>query len=262
MKKKLGDRIHRILVADLSLGNRTTTTDHAVVVTNPEFPLVPEANVVHSVRLPDGIAIRALLQEIEPKLVEAGTPWRHLLLDPGATPEGLGARLRESGFEPRPRIGAAYLSTPTAEPHPGVEVRGIAEKSAWAQFSALRRRIQAEGGRSGEELEQYAALARRRSLSSNVRFYLALLEFEPVGHIGLLSVGRTGMIVDLAVRADHRGTGIARTMIRKMVEQSRKLGHDLTCVVHDEQPQLARLVSGMGFDPGARFLSLLKSNRP
>lgn len=256
--KRLADRIHRMLVADLSLGNRTAATDHAVVVTNPEFPLVPEANLVHSVRLPRGISVQGLVEEVEPRLAASGTPWRHVVVDPGATPEGLGKQLEATGFRPHVRVGAAYLAAPTAEPNRKVEIRGIAEKSAWGQFSSLRRQIQADGGRSGEELEQYAALVRRRSLSSNIRFYLALQEFEPVGHVGLLSVGRTGLVVDLAVRTDRRGQGIGRAMLRKMVEQSRSLGHDLTCLLYDESERLESLVSRMGFEPGARFVSYLR----
>lgn len=260
--KNLSERIHRMLVADFSLGNRTAQSDHAVVVTNPEFPLVPEANLVHSVRLPEGAGVSGLLEDVEPRLAAARSPWRHVVVDPATQPPDLGQRLQEAGFTPQARVGAAYLSAPKDEPNPSVEVRGIAEKSAWARFRELRRRIQAAEGRSGEELDQYSTLARRRSLSSNVRFYLALLEFEPVGHVGLLSVGRTGMLVDLAVKPERRGMGLARAMILKMVEQSRSLGHDLTCVVHDDRENLARLLSGMGFEPSARFVSYLSRRDP
>ena len=253
--KKLVERIHRMLAADFSLGNRTTATEHAVVVSNPEFPLVPEANLVHSVRLAPGGKVGALLEEVDTLLAAAGTPWRHVVVDPFSRPEALGDLLAEKGFHARLRVGAAYVATPTADPHPGVAVRGIAEKSRWAQCSGLRRRIEAAGGRSGEELEQYAALARRRSLSSNVRFYLALEDFNPVGHVGLLSVGRTGMIVDLAVAPERRGSGIAQAMVGKMVERSRNLGHDLTCIVHDDVPGAADPLAGMGFEPSARFVS-------
>ena len=255
--KNLSERIHRMLAADFSLGNRTNQSDHAVVVTNPEFPLVPESNLVHSVRLPASVGLPGLLEEVEPRLAAVNTPWRHLVVDPATQPADLGERLEKAGFEPRARIGAAYLATPSAQPNTDVEVRGIAEKSGWARFSELRRHIQAAEGRAGEELAQYTTLARRRSVSSNVRFYLALLEFEPVGHVGLLSVGRTGMIVDLAVKEERRGMGLARGMIRKMVEQSRSLGHDLTCVVHEDREEPARLLAGMGFEPAARFVSYL-----
>jgi len=54
-----------------------------------------------------------------------------------------------------------YRSAPQVEGHARVEVRGIAEKSAWAQFSELRREILAAQGHCGEELDQMAALARR-----------------------------------------------------------------------------------------------------
>ena len=255
--KNLSERIHRLLAADFSLGNKSEPTDHAVVVTNPEFPLVPEANLVHSVRLQAGQSAGDLLREVEPKLSAVSTPWRHVVEDPFTRPEDLGALLAKAGYTARRRVGAAYLAAPEGEPHPRVEVRGIAEKSAWARFSELRREIQAAEGRSGQELEQYTALARRRSLSSNVRFFLAMVEFEPVGHVGLLSVGRSGMIVDLAVRPDHRGKGVARAMIARMVELSRGLGHDLTCTVHDDRPEPTRLLESMGFRPSTHFVSHL-----
>jgi ribosomal protein S18 acetylase RimI-like enzyme len=78
-------------------------------------------------------------------------------------------------------------------------------------------------------------------------------EFEPVGHVGLLSVGRTGMIVELAVSPEHKGRGIAREMVRKMVEQSRSLGHDLTCTVHEDDAETAARFTNMGFEPAVRF---------
>ena len=136
-----------------------------------------------------------------------------------------------------------------------LEVRAIAGKSSWAQLGDLRRSIHAAAGRAGEELAQYSARTRRRSLSSNVRYYLALRDFEPVGHVGLLSVGRTGMIVDLAVRPDLRGAGMGRTLIRRMVERSRGLGHDLTCIVYEDRPELHRLLKRAGFESSARFVS-------
>ena len=46
-------RIHRMLSTYLSLGNRAQADEGAVVVTNPEFPLLLQANLVHSVRLGD-----------------------------------------------------------------------------------------------------------------------------------------------------------------------------------------------------------------
>jgi ribosomal protein S18 acetylase RimI-like enzyme len=92
-----------------------------------------------------------------------------------------------------------------------------------------------------------------------VRYYLALLDFEPVGHIGLLSVGRTGMLVDLAVRPDRRRNGLARAMIRKMVEQSRSLGHDLFCVVHENRKDLNGLFQSMGFEPASTYTSYVSA---
>jgi predicted N-acetyltransferase YhbS len=255
--QKLAERIHRVLVADLSLGNRTLRTDHAVVVANPEFPLLPEANLVHSVRMAAATTADGLLEEVEPALAAARSPWRHVIVDPGTRPEGLGEMLQRAGFEARARVGAAYLSAPTADVDRKVVVRAIADASAWAEFRSLRRRIQAVEGRAAQELEQQATLARRRGGSSNMRFYLALTEFEPVGHVGLLSVGRTGLIVDLAVLPERRRKGTARAMIRRMVEQSRELGHDLTCVIHDDRPELAGLFAGQGFSPSARFISWL-----
>ena len=112
---------------------------------------------------------------------------------------------------------------------------------------------------AGEGLERVAEGARRRSVSSNVRYYLALLDFEPVGHIGLLSVGSTGMLVDLAVRPDRRRSGLARAMIRKMVEQSRSLGHDLFCVVHENRKDLNGLFQSMGFEPASTYTSYVSA---
>jgi len=257
----LVERLVRIVGTDASLGNRAQASPHAVVVTNAEFPLVPEANLVHSIRLPEGFGLGELLEDVEPRLAAAGTPWRHLIEEPLSRPDDLGERLGEAGFTARVRIAAVCTGEPQGIVHPTVDIRGIAVKSAWAAFSDLRRTLQAADGKSGEQLAQSAGIGRRRSLSSNVRYYLALLRFDPVGHIGLLSAGRTGMVVDIAVHPDRRGQGIGRAMLRAMAERSRHLGHDLTCTLHDDSPEAARLAASAGFEPVTRFVSHL-AGRP
>jgi GNAT superfamily N-acetyltransferase len=255
-------RIHRILSSYLSLGNRSEKAEGAVVVTNPEFPLLSEANLIHSVRLGQHQEPESFLGQTLARLREAGCRRSHVVVDPRTTPEDLGERLEAKGFTPRRWVGAAYTSAPQGEGHPRVEVRGIAEKSTWGQFSELRREILAAEGMAGEELDQLAALVRRRSLSSNVRYYLALLDFEPVGHIGLLSIGRTGMLVDLAVRPERRRSGLARALIRKMVEQSRTLGHDLSCLVHEEREDLCALFETSGFEPAYTYTAYTSDEPP
>jgi len=257
----LVERLVRIVATDTSLGNRAQTSPHAVVVTNAEFPLVAEANLVHSIRLPDGYGLGELLDDVEPRLAAAGTPWRHFIEDPLSRPDDLGRRLGEAGFSARVRIAAACTGQPHGRTHPTVEIRGIAVKSAWTAFNDLRRTLQAAEGKSGEQLDQSAGFGRRRSLSSNVRYYLALLRFDPVGHVGLLAAGRTGMVVDVAVHPDRRGQGIGRAMLRAMAERSRQLGHDLTCALHDDSPEAARLAASAGFEPVTRFVSHL-AGRP
>ena len=200
-------RIHRMLSTYLSLGNRAQAAEGAVVVTNPEFPLLVQANLVHSVRLGGHQDPAGFVEDAVSLLRAAGSRRPHVILDPDTRPEELGPLLENAAFKPHRWISQVYTSAPQTDGHPRVEVRGIAEKSAWGQFSELRREILAAQGHTGEELDQMAALARRRSLSSNVRYYLALLDFEPVGHIGLLSIGRTGMLLDLAVRPDRRRSG-------------------------------------------------------
>jgi ribosomal protein S18 acetylase RimI-like enzyme len=227
------------------------------VVTNAEFPLVAEANLVHSIRLPEGLGLGELLEDVEPQLAAAGTPWRHFIEDPLSRPDDLGRRLGEAGFSARVRIAAVSTGQPKGGAHPTVEIRGIAVKTAWAAFNDLRRTLQAAEGKSGEELDQAAGFGRRRSLSSNVRYYLALIRFDPVGHIGLLAAGRTGMVVDVAVHPERRGQGIGRAMLRAMAERSRHLGHDLTCTLHDDSPEAARLAASAGFEPVSRFVSHL-----
>jgi len=257
----LVERLVRIVGTDASLGNRAHPSPHAVVVTNAEFPLVAEANLVHSIRLPEGFGLGELLDDVEPQLAAAGTPWRHLIEDPLSRPADLGQRLGEAGFAARVRIAAVCTGEPQGGATPTLDIRGIAVKSAWAAFSDLRRTLQAADGKSGEQLDQSAGIGRRRSLSSNVRYYLALLRFDPVGHVGLLSAGRTGMVVDVAVHPDRRGQGIGRAMLRAMAERSRHLGHDLTCTLHDDAPEAARLAASAGFEPVARFVSHL-AGRP
>jgi ribosomal protein S18 acetylase RimI-like enzyme len=248
-------RIHRMLSTYLSLGNRVQAAEGAVVVTNPEFPLLLQANLVHSVRLGAHQDLARFVEDSISLLQAAGSRRPHVIVDPDTRPEELGRRLEAAAFQPQGWMSQVYTSAPQADGHAWVEVRGIAEKSGWGQFSELRRDILAAEGHTGEELDQLVALARRRSLSSNVRYYLALLDFKPVGHIGLLSIGRTGMLVDLAVRPERRRSGLARALIRKMVEQSRRLGHDLFCVVHENRDDLTSLFQSMGFEPASLYTS-------
>lgn len=250
-------RIHRMLSTYFSLGNRTETADGSVVVTNPEFPLLVEANLVHTVRLREEQDVESFIQESSGWLRQAGAPRSHVMIDPGTRPENLAKLLKKAKFQSSNWIAAIHQPGHKAEGHPRVEVRGIAEKSTWAQFSQLRREILAAEGHTGVELDQRAALVRRRSLSSNVRYYLALLDFDPVGHIGLVSIGSSGMLVDLAVRPDRRRSGLAQALIRKMVDHSRNLDHDMSCVVYEDREDLSKLFQSMGFEPAANYTSYI-----
>ena len=46
-----------------------------------------------------------------------------------------------------------------------------------------------------------------------------------------------------------------------MIEQSRGLGHDLFCVVHDHREDLAGLFESMGFETAAAYTSFLDARR-
>ena len=240
-----------------SLGNRTEAADGSVVVTNREFPLLVEANLVHTVRLREEQEVDDFIKDSSGWLRQAGAPRTHVMVDPETRPENLPTTLEKARFHASHWVATVHQPGNMADGHPRVEVRGIAEKSTWTQFSQLRREILAAEGHAGEELDQRSALVRRRSLSSNVRYYLALLDFEPVGHIGLVSIGRTGMLVDLAVRPDRRRSGLARALIRRMVEHSKSLGHDMVCAVHEQREDLSSLFQSMGFEPTATYTSYI-----
>ena len=68
--------------------------------------------------------------------------------------------------------------------------------------------------------------------------------------------------MDLAVRPERRRCGLARALIRKMVEQSRTLGHDLSCLVHEEREDLCALFDTAGFEPVSTYTSYVTDAAP
>jgi ribosomal-protein-alanine N-acetyltransferase len=80
--------------------------------------------------------------------------------------------------------------------------------------------------------------------------YVALLDTTVVGYIVTKQVEDEGHILDLAVRQEHRGQGIAKFLVAKGLEDMRQGGsrHVYLEVRLSNRPAI-RLYGGLGFRP-------------
>ena len=82
--------------------------------------------------------------------------------------------------------------------------------------------------------------------AQNTRFYVYLLEGEPLGYVGIYSVLDEGYVTNVAVKKDHRKKGIGSALISELLENEKDLSF-ITLEVRKSNEAAIKLYEKFGF---------------
>jgi hypothetical protein len=231
-------------------------TEGAFVVKTPRFVVVAGADgvwaSVQGVRLRDGEAPDAVA-EVRELLAPAGTRVVSWWLSERATPADAEEQLLAAGLEVVADdylLGGLLLTTPPPAAPEDVEVRRAGSAEDWATFRELQDSVFDNPPERRPTREQLLAEFPK---TSSVLFG-AWLDGELVG-AGAASPSSRGLLLwGGSVRADARGRGCYRALVRARWEEAVRLGTPaLTVSANDESGPVLR---GLGFENVLEFRRL------
>jgi len=83
---------------------------------------------------------------------------------------------------------------------------------------------------------------------ARARYYLAERDGEPAACCTLLGHGGVGQVEEVYTAAEHRGLGLASTVVRAAIAASRERGDDLVMILADADDWPQKLYERLGFE--------------
>jgi len=233
------DDVYRTSRAWAELGTECFSLPFGRVVTHPAFPAHHEGNCIWDVRLAPQEAARAF-QQVKTFFADRGLicfHWVAALEQPLAIladvlePEGYTLSVSQAmvlGYQ-TPVNDLPCLNMVSARSHP--ETYEAVFRLAGQRFSL-----------------NMAPIHLKRLYSPHYEVYTALLDGEPVGKIGLLTVGGVGRVKNVFVGGDYRRAGVASAMLSFIVDKCRQQGSHVVCLEVDaDNSQALRCYERFGF---------------
>ncbi len=232
------------------LGHRTVSTPFARIVTDPDNPLIWDANHADTVTAEAPEEIEAVLRALETHLGHA--PARVVHTD-SFTPEAFSARLALDGYVERPAVIQMELCG-EVQASRAADLRPVASEDDWAALKRLVTLDLAEGARTGGPIRDPAVasgmIANYRAKEDAYQFFLAIEGGEPAAYgARALAPGGAGMIEDLFTLPERRRRGLASGLVAALSHDLRSMGAScvfLGAVVGEEA---RRLYARLGFRP-------------
>jgi ribosomal protein S18 acetylase RimI-like enzyme len=190
----------------------------------------------------DGDGPRIAAEVIEFYLSRSCTPVAYV--DALSTPADLGKHLLAAGFVHTTQWDDAlmlYVGPDTGQAAAAVAelVTDDASRRAWTEI------VDEEASANQQSALQamyYAQLGDPR-----VRAYLVRVNDTAAAHCLLFSSGGIGRVETVRTRSSYRGRGLAATVVRRAVEDSLALEHQLTYIFAEDGGPAQRLYTRLGF---------------
>jgi ribosomal protein S18 acetylase RimI-like enzyme len=218
---------------------------------NESLPAIYDLNFLRVERVEDFTAEK-LASEAE--RLQRGLLHRRVNLPDEAAADRITAGFRELGWDSERHVVMVHRREPerSGRPTPVLEVR---EEDL---VSVRRRTLAVEPWATPLVLEQMLAARHLLDRALRVRRFAAAVDSELVAYCDLYSDGRTGQVEDVATVPECRNRGLATTLVSHAVEESRRLGHDLTFLVADAEDWPKELYAKLGFDVVGRYVPFVR----
>jgi ribosomal protein S18 acetylase RimI-like enzyme len=208
----------------------------------PTLPRVYYANHF-SVDLGADATAAELIDELEPIFAAAGLGHRKVSVD-----DELGARLtpefRRLGWKVEELLVMPHRGASPRIDTSSVDEVGLEElEPIWAEGMRASPEIQNE-----EEVRQLVAAQHRRRVAVDVRYFAARVDGRIASYCELFSREETGQIESVMTLAAYRGRGLAKSTVRRALEESVAAGHDFTFLVAEAEDWPKELYRKLGFE--------------
>ena len=209
---------------------------------NPAYPTRFDPNHAGDFCGDEGDGPRIAAEVIDFYCARGCTPVAYV--DALSTPADLSACLLAAGFAHAAQWDGAlmvYVGPDGGRPS-AVEpelVRSEADRRAWAEIA------DEEAGADQQSMLRamyYAQLGDPR-----IRAYLARVEDKAAAHCLLFSSGGIGRVETVRTLSAYRGRGLAAALVRRAIEDSLALDHQLTYLFAEDGGAAQRLYTSLGF---------------
>lgn len=216
-----------------------------------ELPRILNMNLLRVESLSERLSLQGLATEAtriagEAERLQGALAFRRAV----AYNEEIGARLA-LGFEQLERwqVDRVVLMVQRRSPDRDVDVSFVREVEIDELEPVRARYLLARSGGDAERVQQELAVARRLTLSGEMRFFAAFTGGSIGSFCELYSDDSGAAVVrSVATLEQYRRSGLARATVSRAMIRSKALGHDLTFLraVHDDWPK--NLYGKLGFD--------------
>ena len=220
------DFLRRMALAD---AHRVEPLPHGFAALVPELPRVYDLNLVW-VDDPAGVEAAVLIAEGERLAVEYGFEHRELIVPDEAATARLGPDLSAAGYAAEPRLLMVARRAPDRPASRPVEEIDLATVMAFSE-ATLRQGPE----RFDEETIGQLCEAKRVVAASGGRFLGAWAKDGTLASVcDVYSDGTIAQIESVITLLEHRGQGLARSLVLRAVDEARRGGHALVFLQADE----------------------------
>ena len=165
-------------------------------------------------------------------------------VDALSTPNDLGACLLAGGFTHAAQWDGALMLYvgPDAEHTSAADAELVADeaaRSAWAEI--------ADEDAGADQQRMLRAMYYAQLGDPRIRAYLARVEDKAAAHCLLFSSGGIGRVETVRTLSPYRSRGLAAAVVRRAVEDSLALDHQLTYIFAEDGGAAQRLYTTLGF---------------
>jgi GNAT superfamily N-acetyltransferase len=168
-----------------------------------------------------------------------------------------GARLepafRAQGWTVQRLLVMAHHRAPDREP------AAVAEEVDEAALHDARTRLARSQPWGNPDAIRQVLEAKRILARGGARFFTVRVDGAPGSFCDLYSQGGVAQIEDVVTLPEHRGRGLATSMLLRALSVAREGGAEIVFLTTDEQDWPQELYSRLGFDTVGRFYGFLRS---
>ena len=237
-------------------------TSWGVVVTDPRYPLIYDANQAGILTGHDEISADDVLAQLTPALREARAVYQHVEFwdpaDPCPALEDIAAASDERHWD----VDMVFEERSVLQPSPDVDVRVVdpADPKVWPVYTTTQKMY-------GDDLpEDVVEQMNRRFLEvvvpTGLTMFAAFVDGEIAGFVNLVSLAGIGYLDAVVTLPPFRRRGVATTAVMHVVERSLDRGDRLVHLLADEGDAPQRLYERLGFRVRARVGSATKRLQP
>lgn len=212
---------------------------------NLALPRVWDLNFLRLERLVPPVSAEQLAREADRVQGEAGLTHRRVTIEDEEAALELLPGFRSLGWSVQRHVVMAHRRVSELDAD-GREVVEIDPE----RLRAERRGFLAEAriGADPEAVRQLADRVLVTASATDLRLFAREVDGMVASVCELYSDTHTAQIEDVATRTAYRGRGLARAVVTRALEESRRAGHDLTFLVADEDDWPRELYQRLGFD--------------